>query len=193
MLYSYIVLPLLIIFARILDVSLGTMRIILISKGLKKFAPIIGFFEVLIWIIVVKQIITDINSPIAYFAYAFGYAMGTYIGIFIEEKLSLGRVMIRIITPDDSSELEELLRSNKLGLTSITAKGKDGMVKIIISILNRKELNQNLKILNDYDPELFYTIEDVHTVNKGFFGINAAPITSVDKIQKIFSKDKMKK
>jgi len=168
--YTYVGLPLLIIFARILDVSLGTLRIILISKGLKKFAPLIGFFEVLIWIVIVKQIITDVSHPITYLAYSLGYALGTYIGIYIEGKLSLGRVMIRIISKDDTEALADLLRKNQLGVTIVDAKGKDGDVKIIFSIINRKDLNDILSELNQFNPNIFYTIEDIHTVNKGFFG-----------------------
>jgi len=168
--YTYVGLPLLIIFARILDVSLGTLRIILISKGLKKFAPLIGFFEVLIWIVIVKQIITDVSHPITYLAYSLGYALGTYIGIYIEGKLSLGRVMIRIISKDDTEALADLLRKNQLGVTIVDAKGKDGDVKILFSIINRKDLNDILSELNQFNPNIFYTIEDIHTVNKGFFG-----------------------
>ncbi len=168
--YTYIGLPLLIILARVMDVSLGTLRIILISKGLKKFAPLIGFFEVLIWIVIVKQIITDVSHPVTYFAYAFGYALGTYIGIYIESRLSLGRVMIRIISREDSEELAALLRKNDLGVTTVEAQGKSGEVTIIFTIINRRDLNGILKKLNQFNPDIFYTIEDIHTVNKGFFG-----------------------
>ncbi len=159
----------LIIGARILDVSLGTLRIILISKGLKKFAPLIGFFEVLIWIIIVKQIITDVSHPVTYIAYALGYALGTYIGIFIEGKLSLGRVMIRVICKSNDVELANILRNHQLGVTIVDAHGKDSEVKIIFSIINRKDLNFILSEIRSFDPDLFYTIEDIHTVNKGFF------------------------
>lgn len=165
-------LALIIILARIMDVSLGTLRIILISKGLKKFAPVIGFFEVLIWIIIVKQIITDVSHPITYIAYALGYAFGTFIGIYIEGKLSLGKVMIRIICKDNDTELANILRKNKLGVTIVDAQGKDSQVKILFSIVNRKNLNTILTEIRSFDPELFYTIEDVHTVNKGYFSSN---------------------
>ncbi|HPY96945.1 MAG TPA: DUF5698 domain-containing protein [Candidatus Cloacimonadota bacterium] len=169
-LYTYLLLPLLIVMARVMDVSLGTLRIILISKGLKKLAPVIGFFEVFIWIIVVNKIITGVSHPITYFAYALGYALGTYVGLYIDGKLSLGKVMIRIISKDDPHVLGELLRASNIGATAVKAEGRDGEVTILLSIVNRKELNKVLKRLNEFNPNIFYTVEDIHTVNKGFFG-----------------------
>lgn len=190
LIYSYIILPLLIVLARIMDVSLGTLRIILISKGLKKVAPLIGFFEVLIWIVVVKQILTEINNPIAYVAYAFGYAMGTFIGIAIEDKLSLGTQMIRIVTKDNALILAEKLRQQNYGVTSLEAEGKDGSVKIIFTIINRKDLNAALSIIQENHPDAFYTIEDVQTVNKGFFFSGKTKNSKMDKIRNVFISNK---
>ncbi|MCB5250873.1 MAG: DUF5698 domain-containing protein [Candidatus Cloacimonadales bacterium] len=167
---TYLFFPLLIVAARIMDVSLGTLRIILISKGLKNLAPIIGFFEVFIWIVVVNKIITGVSHPITYFAYALGYAFGTYAGLFLDTKLSLGKVMIRIIAKDEPHVLAELMRKNNIGATSLKAEGKDGEVTVLLSMVNRKELKNTLAILNEHNPNIFYTIEDIHTVNKGFFG-----------------------
>ena len=103
--YNWITLPLIIFFSRICDVSLGTLRHVFISKGFRKIVPLLGFFEVLIWIIVVAQVMKNLNNVACYLAWAGGFATGTYVGLWIEEKLALGLQVVRIITNQDSSEL----------------------------------------------------------------------------------------
>ena len=88
--FAWVVLPILIFLARICDVSLGTVRLIFVSRGFKYLAPVIGFFEVLIWILAMTQIMQNLTNPICYLGYAGGFATGNYIGILIAEKLSLG-------------------------------------------------------------------------------------------------------
>jgi uncharacterized protein YebE (UPF0316 family) len=82
-LYTWIVLPLLIFLARVVDVSMGTIRVIFVSRGLKYLAPVVGFFEVLIWLLAIGQIMKNLSSPLCYVAYAGGFAAGNYIGIVI--------------------------------------------------------------------------------------------------------------
>ena len=173
--YMYILFPILIILARIADVSLGTLRIILVSKGLKAIAPIIGFFEVFIWILVAKQIITDVpneltfSSIIAYTSYALGYALGTYVGFALDKKLSLGKVLLRVILSKDNVKLAVALRENKFGVTVVDAEGKDGHVKILFIVLNRTELEKAIEMIKYQNPDAFFTIENVQTVNAGYF------------------------
>ena len=88
-LFSWVVLPIIIILSRMVDVTLGTVRIILVSRGSRFVAPILGFFEVLIWIVVISQIMQNLNNPLCYIAYALGFALGTYFGIMVEEKLAI--------------------------------------------------------------------------------------------------------
>ena len=169
MLYQYLIFPLFIVLARITDVSLATLRIILISKGFKKIAPFISFFEVLIWILVAKQIITESSSPIALIAYSLGYALGTYVGFMLEAKLSLGNVLVRVITPVDNKHLEQVLRENDYGLTTFDAMGKDGLVKVLFIVTKRTDLKFLVGLIRKNHPNAFYTIENVQHVNAGYF------------------------
>ena len=103
-LYAWVILPLLIFVARICDVSMETIRVIYISKGIKYLAPIIAFFEIVIWLLAMEVVMNDLANIANFFAFAFGFAMGTYIGLVIEEKLSIGMVILRIVTTEESNE-----------------------------------------------------------------------------------------
>ena len=175
--FSWVVVPLLIALARMCDVSLGTIRIILIGKGYKNIAPIIGFFEILIWIIVVSQIMQNLDRWLYYIAYAFGYAVGTLIGMKLENKLSLGQVVLRIITATDSTELTLALKLNNYNFTTVEANGKFGPVKIILMITQRHLLPHTIKLIEKHNPASFYSIEDVRYV-KGLLPGGTNPIIS---------------
>jgi len=120
--FTYVILPIMIFCARICDVSLGTIRVIFISKGIKYLAPIIGFFEVIIWLLAIGQVMNNLTNGVAYIAYGAGFASGTFIGMIIEEKISLGLTSVRIITREDPAELMKYLRSHDYGVTSTMVK-----------------------------------------------------------------------
>ena len=119
--FNWIILPLLIFISRLADVSLATLRHIFISKGFKALVPILGFFEVLIWLIAIRQIFNSVDSVVCYIAWAAGFSAGTYLGMYIEEKLALGMQIIRIITNDDTItkriyRAKEKIRNEKIQL-----------------------------------------------------------------------------
>ncbi|HEY8463067.1 MAG TPA: DUF2179 domain-containing protein [Bacillota bacterium] len=167
--FSWFVLPLLISVARICDVTIGTIRIIFVSRGQKIFASLLGFFEVLIWLIAIGQIMQNLNNFACYIAYAAGFAMGNYIGITIEAKLAMGVVMVRIITSHDGSSLITHLKEAGYGVTSIDAKGAIGPVHIIYTVIKRNALNEVVQMIHQFNPKAFYAIEDVRTVREGVF------------------------
>ncbi len=168
-LYSWVALPLLIFCARVLAESLGSIRIILVSKGMKVVAPIIGFFEILTWLMAVTQIMQNLTVFGYYIVYAIGFACGTYLGIYIENKMALGVVCIRIITKHDASQTIKQLKRHKYGITTVDAQGSTGNVKVIYSIVKRSELPKIEDIIKKHNPNAFYTIEDVRVVQKGIF------------------------
>lgn len=167
--YTWFILPLLIFLARIFDVSLGTIRLIFISKGMKYFAPVIGFFEVLIWLLAIGQIMKNLNNVVCFIAYGGGFALGTFLGIFLEEKLSIGMVTVRIITQKDASELIQFLQAKNYGITCIDAEGAQGQVKIIFMIIRRQNLKNVIEIIKRFNPNAFYSIEDIRFVSEGVF------------------------
>ncbi|MGQ9621358.1 MAG: DUF2179 domain-containing protein [Bacteroidales bacterium] len=168
-LFNYLLLPLLIFLARICDVSIGTMRIIYVSKGKKNIAPFLGFFEVLIWIFAISRIMQNLNNYLCYVGYASGFAAGNFVGMLIEERLAVGSQLIRVITASGGRELIRLLNSSGLGATLVEAHGARENVELIYTIVHRNDLNKALEILNKFNPRAFYTIEDIRSTNEGIF------------------------
>ena len=168
-LFVYFLLPLLIFLARICDVTIGTIRIVMISKGKKLVAPVLGFFEILIWVIAIGKIMQNLNNPVCYVAYAGGFAIGNYVGMKVEEKLAIGLIVLRIITQEDASGLIKALRDMGFGITEIDAIGKDKKVHVIFSIMKRHDIPVIVEKINNFNPKAFYTIEDIRAINKGVF------------------------
>jgi len=172
--YAYVILPLLIFFARIIDVSIGTLRIMFVSKGKRRLAPFLGFFEVLVWILAISEIMQNLNNWMCYVAYAAGFATGNFVGMLIEEKLALGVLVIRIITQRTAETLINTLKDEGYGVTIVDAKGASKDVHIIYSIIERHELKQVVEIIKEYNPKAFYSVEDVRFVNEGVFPLRKA-------------------
>jgi len=177
--FAWILLPLLIFIARVADVSLGTVRVIFITRGLKYLAPIVGFFEILIWLLAIGQIMRNLSNPVCYIAYAGGFATGNYVGIWIAEKLSLGVVLIRVITSKDASELLEYLKSADYGVTNVDAQGLAGKVQVVFTIVRRREVASVVNLIKQFNPKAFYTIEEVGFVEEGIFPTRKNWLSSV--------------
>ena len=167
--YPWIVLPLLIFLARICDVTLGTIRLIFVARGFRHLAPLIGFFEILIWILAIGQIMQNLSNPACYLAYAGGFASGNYIGIVIAEKMSLGIVLVRVITQKEAHQLVERLRAHDYGVTSVDGQGASGAVQIIFTIVPRREVETVVGLVKEFNPRAFYSIEEVGFVREGVF------------------------
>ena len=166
--YALVLLPLFIFLARVLDVSLGTIRVIFISKGFKYLAPVVGFFEIMVWLLAIGQIFQHFANIVYYVAYAGGFAMGTFVGIYLDNKLLIGTEIIRIITRKGASKLVEVLKSEGYGVTSTDAEGIEGPVKIIYVIIDRHDLPNIIEIIKRYNPNAFYSVEDVRFVSRIF-------------------------
>jgi len=168
--YSWVILPLLIFFARICDVSMETIRVIYISRGIKYLAPIIAFFEIVIWLLAMEVVMQDLANIANFLAFALGFAMGTYVGLVIEEKLSIGMVILRIVTTDESNEeIVAFMQSENYGITTLDATGSRGSVKMILSLVNRTDVPRITQHIQATNPHAFFSIEDVRYVNQGVF------------------------
>ncbi|NLN64408.1 MAG: DUF2179 domain-containing protein [Clostridiaceae bacterium] len=181
--FSWVVLPFLIVIARMVDVTLGTLRIIFVSRGSRLIAPILGFFEVLVWIVAISQIMQNLKNPMTYFAYAFGFAVGNYLGIIAEDKLALGFLVVRIFIIKSDVDLKKKIIDAGFGVTSIQGKGATGEVTILFSVIKRKNLDAFLEIINRDDPKVFYSVE---TARQAHLGIHPSVGSDVSKDEGLF-------
>ena len=162
-------LPMMIFFGRICDVTLGTLRIIFVSKGEKYKAPIVGFFEVFIWVVIISQIFSQANSLVAYIAYAAGYAAGNYVGILVENRIAFGYQLLRVYTKKEALELIKVLNSKDIGATFVKGEGAVSQVHIVEIVIGRKSLNEVIGIISDFDSKVFYLVEDIRYKKEGIF------------------------
>ncbi|MFA7565133.1 MAG: DUF2179 domain-containing protein [Candidatus Neomarinimicrobiota bacterium] len=168
--YNYLIIPLFIFLARITDVSIGTVRIILVSKGNKLGASFLGFFEISIWLLAISQVMQQgLNNVASFFAYGLGFACGNFIGITIEEKLALGLQTIRLISTETVDILTMTLRDAGYGVTVINASGAKGPVHILYVIVQRKKVKDVIRIASEITPDIFISVEDIRSVKAGFF------------------------
>ena len=162
-------LPLAIFFGRICDVSLGTLRILFVSRGEKTIAPLVGFVEVFIWVIIIAQVLSRANDLISYVAYAGGYATGTYIGLCIEQRIAFGFLKYRVFTVQNGHDLVALFNKNGFGSTLVHGEGSVSDIDIVETVINRNAVKAVEKIIEGFDPKAFCLVEDVRAKQLGIF------------------------
>ncbi|NLY09803.1 MAG: DUF2179 domain-containing protein [Tissierellia bacterium] len=159
----------LIFISRIVDVSLNTIKTLMMVQGRKLPASIIGFFEVGIYVLALGKIVGALNNPVYFIAYCSGFSAGTYLGITLENKLALGLLSGRItIAPEKADMLADILRENRFGVTVIEATGKDGPRKLLSIVFNRKDLRKIEKLIKEYDDRAFMVVNHIHPVSGGY-------------------------
>ena len=167
--YVWVGLPLLIFLARVFDVTLGTLRIIFTSRGLRNLAPLLGFIETFVWIVAVSSLVKHAQNLAAYVGYAGGFALGTLVGMFLENKLAIGTVTVRAIIRRDPKELLEALHRASFGFTAVDGRGSSGDVKIIYTTVKRQDLPAVIDIFHRALPGAFLSVEEVRSTELGVF------------------------
>ena len=170
--FAYGVVPLLIFLARVCDVTIGTVRLLTLSRGYKWVTAVLGFFEILIWLVAIGQVFKNLNNVLCYIAYAGGFATGNFVGMMIEERIALGSALIRLITNTEANELIAHLKKGRYRFTSIKAQGSTGDVHVLFMVIRRKSLKAIIDVINRFNPNAFYTVEDVRQVREGIVPVN---------------------
>lgn len=156
-----------IFFARICDVSLGTLRTIATVQGRTKVAFVLGFFEISIWITVVSAVVHKIaTEPILGLFYALGYATGNAVGIIMERKMAFGFLVLRVFTRTAGKSIADRLRERGQLVTIFLGEGMRGPVTELYIVTRRRDLKWILKIIMEDDQEAFYTTEYTKDVSK---------------------------
>ena len=168
--HGYLFVPLFIFFARILDVTIGTIRIIMIARGNRVLSALLGFFEVTIWLLAISQVLANLTNIVSYIAYGGGFAAGNFIGISLERRLAIGMQAIHVVTKENLKILSMLLREKGFGVTNMKATGQKGKLDFIYIVAPRKEAQQVVKLVKEFDPESFISIADLRSTSAGYFG-----------------------
>lgn len=184
-----LVFPIIICLSRVADVIIGTIRIVFVIQGRKVLATMLGFCEVFLWITIASQIMGQMNNIVYNLAWALGFSIGTFLGMLLEEKISLGMVILRIIVQDNSKKLSKVFLNNAVNATIVRGESSSGEVDIFFAVLPRKKLKFAETLITETCPKALYTIENLRSVHD----IDSAkPIKKHDHIKRIFQKGKQK-
>jgi len=158
---------LLIFCLRVTDVSMGTVRTIMIMRGMRKWAALIGFVESSIWVVAISRVIGNLDTVWTVIGYSGGFATGTLLGMWIENKLALGYADVRIVSPTKGPEITEIIRHAGYGATQLQAQGQSGPVYMISVVAARKHVPDIIRLVNKVDATAFVTVEETRHVMRG--------------------------
>jgi uncharacterized protein YebE (UPF0316 family) len=154
---------------RVTDMTLDTLRVLFVMRGRKPIAWILGFFQALVFVIAITYVLRDLTNPLNIIGYAAGFATGVVVGMAIEQRLAIGHVHMRVISPRRGTGIAEKLRSEGYAVTEVPARGKDGMVTMLNCSVLRKDIGRIRLMVNEVDPEAFITSEDIRPIRRGFW------------------------
>jgi len=153
---------------RICDVTLGTIRLILLTRGQKYYAAALGFFEVLIFLVAISAVLRSSDSVWNVLGYCAGFAVGNIVGVTIEERIALGYSLIRIFTCDKGAEIAQVLRANDFGATETFGQGRDGLVSIVVTAVRRRDVPQVQQAVSQIDDKAFIVIDEARSIFQGY-------------------------
>jgi uncharacterized protein YebE (UPF0316 family) len=160
----------LLIFAlRIVDVSMAIVRLLMVIRGRKGLAWLFGFVQALVYIVAIREVMSDLGNWINILGYAAGFATGTVVGIWVEERLAIGFGHVRIMSPRWGGSLTDKLRAAGYGVTVVSGRGKDGSVDVLVTTVPRRQIRTVSRLVEETDPGAFMTVENVRPLRKGFF------------------------
>ena len=159
--------------AEVCVVTIGTLRIIFVSRGNTLLAPTLGFFEVTTWLFAISQTMQNLDRPACFLAFALGFTLGNFLGILIEKKLALGTLKVHVITHRESDSLLQDLRGAEFGATRIAGQGATGPVDVIMTVVRRKQLGRVLAIIRDFDPDAFFAVDELQITSAGIFPLSS--------------------
>lgn len=160
---------LLIFVLRIGDMSLDTIRLLYVVRGQKHLAWVLGFFQSLIFVVAIANVLSGKANLLSILGYALGFATGNVVGMLIEEKLAIGHIRMTVISARLGPALAEKLRKAGYAVTEIPARGKSGTVSMLYCSVRRREFDEAETVILETDPEAFITAEDVRAVRRGFW------------------------
>lgn len=151
-----------IISLRLVDVPLGTLRIMLLTRGSRWRSGLVGFFESLTWVTAASIVLRELDDPVRMVAFAAGFGLGTILGVSLERWLAPGTAVVQVMAPIASPEVATAMRAEGFAVTTLNGEGRDGDVRLSLSVVPRRQLRRVLGIVRSINREAFTTIEDVY-------------------------------
>jgi len=157
--------------ARVIDMTLDVIRILMLMRDRRILAAFIGFLEVSIFVLALNEVLAGgLNDPFKVIAYAAGFATGNYVGSLIDSQLAIGFLSLQVFPPQyHCSRCVEVLRDNGFGVTSVPGEGRHGTRTVLFVTLKRKDLDRAIKLLDTIEPDIFYTVSDARNIRGGVF------------------------
>ncbi|MCL6450040.1 MAG: DUF5698 domain-containing protein [Acetobacteraceae bacterium] len=156
--------------ARVIDVSLSTVRTLMLVRGRKFEAAAIGFFEVSVYIVALGLVVSDLQDPLKLVVYALGFATGNLVGSLVEERLALGYLTVEAIVKEpEGFTLAEALRDGGFGVTTVVGRGREGPSHVLFVSVRRRSLRRLLSLLKKHSPQAFVTVLETRGVRGGVF------------------------
>ncbi|MBP1702472.1 MAG: conserved rane protein of unknown function [Chloroflexi bacterium] len=154
---------------RVADMTLDTLRVLVVMRGKKGLAWVLGFFQALIFVLAISSVLKNLDNPLNILGYAAGFATGNVFGMWIEERLAIGHTQLSIVSSRLGTAIAERMRGEGYAITEIPARGKDGMVSLLSCSVLRRQVDRVHAIVHQVDPTAFITAEDVRPVRRGFW------------------------
>ena len=160
-----------IFFGKILEVSFGTLRIVLINRGERTVGSMIAILEISLWLVVASSVLIGFKTDfLKGIVYALAFACGNYIGSWLDELLAFGLSSMQVVLPDMASarEAEACLREKGFGITTLDVHGRDDDRSMLIMTMQRKRLPQAIAILEEHCNGAVVTVSDIKTQRGGY-------------------------
>lgn len=160
--------PLVIFLLRVTDVTMATTRMLLIMRNRRMLAPLIGFFEILIWVVAIGIVVQHLESPLHVVGYAAGFATGSFLGLTLEERMALGLASLRAVVRTGGAALAGELRDAGYGVTELLGRGREGNVEVLLTVLPRRQVRRCLAIIDAHAPDSFVVVDEPRRVSRGW-------------------------
>jgi uncharacterized protein YebE (UPF0316 family) len=157
----------LIVVARIIDVSLDTIRMVSVVQGRRAFAAILGFFEAVVYICAVAKVLLNMNQPVYALAYGLGFATGTYLGMVIEQRLAFGKQLVFLLTPKGPL-LAEILRKSDYHVAEVKGHTGEGDLTILCVETARRGAQKLMRLANVVDERCVFIVHDIRNANSAW-------------------------
>lgn len=161
--------PLIIFGLRTFDLSLSTLRMLLIIRGRKAFVWIFGLFQSASFVLGIAGVLGNLSNPLNLLGYAAGFATGNVIGITLEARLAPGKSLLRIVSPSWGAHLTEKLRKFGHGVTEVLGHGMEGTVSLIFCYVPRREVQSTKAEILEIDTDAFITVQNVRQLRGGWW------------------------